>query len=191
MTKPMRVSVDASRNKMERSENVATNLPLFARAIDRTSLSPSRRIWDSASWEPVETSKALILLWDSAKICLLSLDQANGVIGVREGMSVLIMMSSTPLRLSKIRIEPSPQAVARCSPFGENLIPLTRPSCLSGPTSLSPVVMFQMLALWSGHPVPVANLVESGEMSTAHTQLVPSTLMTFSCMSPSHTLAPS
>lgn len=58
--------------------------------------------------------------------------------------------------------------------------PSTRPSCVSGPTSLFPVVMHQMLTLLSPDPVPVANLVESWETSTAYTDFFPSTSMTFS-----------
>lgn len=52
-----------------------------------------------------------------------------------------------------------------------------------------PICDAQMFAFES--PVPVANLVESGEMSTASTYTVPSTSVTFSCKSASHTLAPS
>ena len=48
--------------------------------------------------------------------------------------------------------------------------------------------MLQMLT--SCLSVAVANLVESGEMSTASTQFPPSTSMRFSCNSPSQTLAP-
>ena len=139
----------------------------------------SRSICNSASWDPVDTSKDLILLsFDATKICWPSLDHAR--VPRHLGLRVMSL-----LLVSKRGTELPTQAVATRSPVGENRISM---SCLSGPTTRSPVEMLQMLA--SLRPVPVANLVESGEMSTAHTMSLPSTLTTFSHISPSHMLAP-
>ena len=99
-------------------------------------------------------------------------------------------MSWSPLRLSKMRTKPTCTEVTICSPCGENLTPVTSWPCSSGPTSLFPVAVLQILAFVSPHPVPVANLVESGETSTADTSFSPSTSISFSCISASHMLAP-
>ena len=66
MTGPVRDSVDVSRNEMERSTKTAMDLPLAGRAIDWTK-SVSLRICNSASWDPVDTSKDLIF-WSSAVV---------------------------------------------------------------------------------------------------------------------------
>ena len=101
-------------------EMVATNFPLAARATE--SILPSLRVCDSASWDPVNASNNLILLsFHAAKICRPSLDQASGVLGKIEGGAVLMVMSLSLVRLSKMRIERLELAVAIRSPLGENL----------------------------------------------------------------------
>ena len=63
---PILVRVEVSKNETACSATVAMNFPLPAREIQRA---PSR-IGDSASWDPVDTAKDLILLSsETEKIC--------------------------------------------------------------------------------------------------------------------------
>ena len=69
---------------MLRPAYVAINLPLVARAIDSTS--PPSRVCDSASRNPVKTSKHLTLLSsDTTKICRPLFEYASGVMTSTEG----------------------------------------------------------------------------------------------------------
>ena len=63
MAVPILARVDVSRNETEFDAIAAMNLLLPAREIERSSV----RIGDSASWDPVDTLKDMIFLFDTVK----------------------------------------------------------------------------------------------------------------------------